>query len=328
MRGNEERRTPLIQRILLATDGSAYAARAEGYALFFAVTWGAGLDILNVLEFPPGMNPAYPINDVYLGQLRKEADRHLGRLIGRASQIGLSVRKQVEIGIPSEKIIAVAREHGDDLVVVGTHGQTGLEHVLLGSTAERVIRGAPCPVLAVRGIKAGAVESAAASVPLAVRRMLVPIDFSDCSLDALEYAVQVAKQLDAAITILYVMEPVAYGLDFTLSHPSELEAKRARLGDRLRDLTTAVTGCGLQADEVLRGGLPADSILDYMRSRAVDLIVMGTHGRRGISHLVNGSVTEAVLRRAECPVLTVRSPKFAPGHRRVIRKPEPIASSG
>jgi len=279
------------------------------------------------LEFPPGMNPEYPINDVYLGQLRKEADRHLERLADRASQVGLSVKKQVVIGIPSQKITAIARDNGDDLVVVGTHGRTGLEHVLLGSTAERVIRGAPCPVLAVRGRKPGSAQVPDHSSPIAVRRMLVPIDFSDCSLDALEYAVQVAKHVNAAITILHVMEPVAYGLDFTLSHPSELEAKRARLGDRLRDLVQAAAGWGLQADEALRGGLPADSILDYARSRAVDLIVMGTHGRRGISHLVNGSVTEGVLRRADCPVLTVRSPKFAPDHRRVVQKIELTANS-
>jgi len=279
------------------------------------------------LAFPPGMNPEYPINDVYLGQLRKEADRHLERLADRASQVGLSVKKQVVIGIPSQKITAIARDNGDDLVVVGTHGRTGLEHVLLGSTAERVIRGAPCPVLAVRGRKPGSAQVPDHSSPIAVRRMLVPIDFSDCSLDALEYAVQVAKHVNAAITILHVMEPVAYGLDFTLSHPSELEAKRARLGDRLRDLVQAAAGWGLQADEALRGGLPADSILDYARSRAVDLIVMGTHGRRGISHLVNGSVTEGVLRRADCPVLTVRSPKFAPDHRRVVQKIELTANS-
>lgn len=279
------------------------------------------------MEFPPGMNPEYPINDVYLGQLRKEADRHLERLADRASQVGLSVKKQVVIGIPSQKITAIARDNGDDLVVVGTHGRTGLEHVLLGRTAERVIRGAPCPVLAVRGRKPGSAQVPDHSSPIAVRRMLVPIDFSDCSLDALEYAVQVAKHVNAAITILHVMEPVAYGLDFTLSHPSELEAKRARLGDRLRDLVQAAAGWGLQADEALRGGLPADSILDYARSRAVDLIVMGTHGRRGISHLVNGSVTEGVLRRADCPVLTVRSPKFAPDHRRVVQKIELTANS-
>jgi nucleotide-binding universal stress UspA family protein len=319
--------TPFIHRILLATDGSAYAVRAEEYALFLASAWGAGLDMVSVLEFPPGMNPEYPINDVYLGQLRKEADRHLDRLAERASQVGLSARKQIVVGIPSQKITAVARDNGDDLVVLGTHGRTGLQHVLLGSTAERVIRGAPCPVLAVRGRKPGSAQVPDHSSPIAVRRMLVPIDFSDCSLEALEYAIQVARSLNAAITILHVMEPVAYGLDFTLSHPSELEEKRVKLSHRLRDLAAAATGCGLQADEVLRGGLPADSILDHARSQAVDLIVMGTHGRRGISHLVNGSVTEAVLRRADCPVLTVRSPKFSPGHRRVVQKTERTANS-
>ncbi|GIW54201.1 MAG: universal stress protein [Nitrospiraceae bacterium] len=305
---------PLIHRILLATDGSAYAARAEEYALFLASAWEAGLDMLSVLEFPPGMNPEYPINDAYLGQLRKEADRHLERLADRASQVGLSVKKQVVIGIPSQKITAIARDNGDDLVVVGTHGRTGLEHVLLGSTAERVIRGAPCPVLAVRGRKPGSAQVPDHSSPIAVRRMLVPIDFSDCSLDALEYAVQVAKHVNAAITILHVMEPVAYGLDFTLSHPSELEAKRARPRRSASGTWSRRTaGWGLQADEALRGGLPADSILDYARSRAVDLIVMGTHGRRGISHLVNGSVTEAVAAAGGLPGLDSAESEIRPG---------------
>jgi len=68
----------------------------------------------------------------------------------------------------------------------------------------------------------------------------------------------------------------------------------------------------------LRGGLPADSILDSAQTLPCDLIVMGTHGRRGISHTLSGSVAEAVLRKALCPVIAVRSLKVGPGHRRVI----------
>lgn len=309
----------LINRIVVATDFSACAARAYDYALFLASSCGASLDLLSVLEFQPGMNPEYPVNSIYLGQLRKEADRNLDLLIARASQANLTVQKHVVLGIPSQRISALAEECGDDLIVMGTHGRTGLEHVLLGSTAERVIRVAPCPVLSVGVPKgAGAAPIPAVSAPITIERILVPIDLSDCSLDALEYAIQIARQFGAALTILHVIEPVAYGLDLTLSHQSELKKQKEYLSSRLTELISVLRAEGLTANHELRGGLPADSLLDYVKQHHVDLIIMGTHGRRGIAHTLSGSVAGAVLRRSPCPVLTVHSPKFRPGHRRVV----------
>jgi nucleotide-binding universal stress UspA family protein len=208
-----------------------------------------------------------------------------------------------------------------DLIVLGTHGRTGLEHVLLGSTAERVVVQAPCPVLTVRLERTQPLpgKPQATSAALTIRTILVPIDFSDCSLGALEYAVQAAKQFGAAVTILHIMEPVSYSLDFTLTHAGETRAQRERVETRLKDLTGLLRREGLTATHVLRGGAPADSVLDWSREEAYDLIVMGTHGRWGISHLVSGSVAQAVLRRAPCSVLTVKSPKFSSGHRRVVQ---------
>jgi len=115
-----------------------------------------------------------------------------------------------------------------------------------------------------------------------------------------------------------VFEPVSYGLDFTLLHREKREHERDATTARLSALVSAVTSAGVSADSQLRGGLPADSILDAAKTHPTDLVVMGTHGRRGLSHVWCGSVAEAVLRKARCPVLTVRSPKFHPGHRRVI----------
>jgi nucleotide-binding universal stress UspA family protein len=85
-------------------------------------------------------------------------------------------------------------------------------------------------------------------------------------------------------------------------------------------LAQAIRLEGIIVHHAVRGGTPADSLLRTMSETPCDLVVMGTHGRRGLSHLVNGSVAEAVLRRAPCPVLTVKSPKFAPGHRRIVSK--------
>lgn len=305
-------------RILLATDGSRWVRGAEAYACALAASWGGTLTAMNVLEFPPGLNPEYPVNRVYLGELMKQATKELADLRVRAAHRGISVHTRIATGIPSEEVLAAAEAEDTDLIVVGTRGKTGLEHVVLGSTAERIIRTAPCPVLAVRTEGGAEGRETERYHAIALERILVPVDFSDCSLDAVEYAAVVARRAQASVRLLHVLEPVSYGLDFTLLHTTKREQAREGAAARLTDLVSALTAAGLTADFELRGGLPSDSILDAARSYPADLIVMGTHGRRGLSHTFCGSVAESVLRRGQSPVLTVRSPKFHPGHRRVL----------
>ena len=308
----------MITRILFATDFSRWAQRAEDYACALACSWRASLTVLSVAEFPPGLNPDYPINQQYLADLLKHASSQLVDLKGRAEQRGIAVTTRVATGIPSEEVITAARAEDSDLIVVGTRGKTGLAHVLLGSTAERVIRGAPCPVLTVRMEQADNEDKGVLSRPITLERILVPVDFSECSLDALEYAVVVAQQSKASLMLLHVLEPVSYGLDFTLSHIRTREQVRENWTKRLEKLASSHQHSHVPVESQLRGGLPADSILDSAQTLPCDLIVMGTHGRRGISHALSGSVAEAVLRKALCPVLTVRSPKFGPGHRQAV----------
>ncbi len=328
---------PLLGRILLATDFSDCARRALDYARFLAEAGSARLEVVYVQEFPPGMDPDYAVNVLYLERLRKEIDQQLDDLVREATGGGstsspsrsfdpevldgaesrgrIAVTARQLVGIASQKIVDAARESEVDLVVVGTHGRSGLEHILLGSTAERVIRTAPCPVLAVRVPRQQA-DLPAASI--AIRSILAPVDFSDCSLEALEYAAALAQPFKASVTILHVLEPVSFGLDFTLRHAEAHHQARAAWEARLADLTAALRDAGIQAGSALRGALPAESILDCAKEINADVIVMGTHGRRGLSNLVSGSVAEAVLRKAECPVLAVKSPKFRPGHQRLV----------
>lgn len=334
---------PLLGRILLATDFSACAHRALDYARFLAEAGSARLEILHVLEFPAGMDPDYAVNVLYLERIRKEIDQQLDDLVREAAgggstsspsraesrdriaargEPGRVVTARQMVGIASQKINEAARASDVDLVVLGTHGRTGLEHILLGSTAERVIRTAPCPVLTVRVPRTkGEAPVQASATPIAIRSILVPVDFSDCSLDALEYAVALAQPFKASVTVLHVLEPVSFGLDFTLGHMEAHHKSRAVWESRLVELAGALQARGVPAKTALRGALPAESILDCAKEIHADLVVMGTHGRRGLSHLVSGSVAEAVLRKAECPVLAVKSPKFKPGHQRLVSTP-------
>jgi nucleotide-binding universal stress UspA family protein len=276
------------------------------------------LTVLSVAEFPPGLNPDYVVNQQYLADLLQNASAQLVDLKGRAGRRGIAVTTRVATGIPSEEVITAARAEDSDLIVVGTRGKTGLAHILLGSTAERVIRGAPCPVLAVRTEPVDIEQEGSGSRPVTLERILVPVDFSDCSLDALEYAAVVAQQAEASLTLVHVLEPVTYGLDFTLDQSKTRHSEVESWRKRLEELASSLRASHISVESRLWGGLPVDSILDAAQTLPCDLIVMGTHGRRGISHAISGSVAEAVLRKARVPVLTVRSPKFGPDHRRVI----------
>lgn len=309
---------PLITKALIATDFSPCADRALNYALAVAFSWRADLHVLHVLEFLPGMNPEYPVNQMYLEQLRKEAVHHMADIEKRAGQAGLSVRTSIEVGIPSQRIEAATPQTGANLIIMGTHGRTGLEHVLLGSTAERVVRIASCPVLTIKSPAGASSQTAVPADDLRFRRLLIPVDFSASSLEALEYGVQFARHVGAAVTILHALEPVAYGLDFTLGSSLQWRTQKAYVEGRLEILRALCTSSGVKADQVLKAGVPADSIRDYAAREQPDVVIMGTHGRRGISRMLSGSVAEAMLRQTPCPVLTVRTPVFGPDHERIM----------
>jgi nucleotide-binding universal stress UspA family protein len=164
-------------------------------------------------------------------------------------------------------------------------------------------------VLTVRTEPADNEDESVLSRPVTLERILVPVDFSDCSLDALKYAVVVAKQAQASLMLLHVLEPVSYGLDFTLGQSRARHLEVETWTKRLEELAATHQHPDMVVESRLRGGFPADSILDAAKTLHCDLIVMGTHGRRGISHTISGSVAEAVLRKAHCPVIAVRNPK-------------------
>src|SRR5574340_244480 len=139
-----------MERVLLATDFSAGAARALAYASFFASAWKTHLDLLHVIPLWPDVDLLGVLDCLKLDQIRQEIRVKLEDLGSQMRRTGVRAQAYQDEGIPSERIVAAAGIHKADLVVVGSHGHNGLEQVLLGSTAERVVKGAPCPVLTVR----------------------------------------------------------------------------------------------------------------------------------------------------------------------------------
>jgi universal stress protein A len=151
---------------------------------------------------------------------------------------------------------------------------------------------------------------------LQLGRILVPVDFSPCSRSALEHAVHLAQKLGAEIEVLHVWEPPRYVIpEVTVQMPGEpqrtlMEFARSEAGKEMEGFLADFEGEGQpRVSGRLASGDPTEAIIDLAESGSYDLIAMGTHGRTGLSHLFLGSVAEKVVRRAKCPVLTIRSPE-------------------
>ena len=320
---------PLAERILFATDFSECSERAFQYARGWAKACEAQLDIVHVLAVHPHLNMVSIFSQIYLDEQRKTIGPKLDAALDRAKTEGVNTAKHELAGGSANEINRLAEKIGADLIFVGTHGWTGLDYVLFGSTAERVVSRACCPVMTVRRPppspletqeergspqgKAGQEHPGGGPVP---SHLLVPMDFSDYSQEAVEYAFHVAREFDVSVTLLHVREPAPYGFDFTLIPRGDHERKTQEVEKRIKELARVFQSKGISTSFLLKDPPGPDAILEGAQECQADLIVMGTHGRRGISRVFMGSVASAILRQSSIPVLTVKSPKFDPDHPR------------
>jgi nucleotide-binding universal stress UspA family protein len=208
-------------------------------------------------------------------------------------------------GAVAPAIVQFAEEHDADLVVMGTHGRRGVTRLVFGSVAEEVLRTAPCPVLTVR--TAAEEEEGDRPTPASVKRLVAPVDFSDASRSALQYAARLATVYDAPLTLTHVVDlpkiPTIYEAEFDDLSPKEVAATvEAELGAWGR----SVAGEGVDPSIVVEAGEPVATLLDCA-STPNDLLVMATHGLSGAKRRLLGSVAEGVLRRAPGPVITSRT---------------------
>ncbi|HVY71082.1 MAG TPA: universal stress protein [Verrucomicrobiae bacterium] len=147
----------------------------------------------------------------------------------------------------------------------------------------------------------------AASSPFRMRRILVPVDFSDCSQKALQYALPLARSQQAALTLAHVVHPVYTVGEYGALDTAQIEATmKAGAEKELAKLAASASGEGPPVNTVVRIGPPAREIIEVANDLAADLIVISTHGRTGLKHILLGSVAEQVVRHAPCPVLVVR----------------------
>jgi nucleotide-binding universal stress UspA family protein len=245
-----------------------------------------------------------PIEASQMESLRKDVSTQFGP--APAATIGLDI--VIDVGQPVSRILERAASLLADLIVMGTHGTSGFEHLVLGSVTEKVLRKAACPVLTVP-------PRAHATSQLPFKRLLCAVDFSDASLDAVRSAWSLAEESGASFTLLHVLEwpweepppPIIEQLPFEQGFAlaefrrySEESAKK-RLESLIPDSISA-SRIGTR----LRSGKPYVQILHVAAEEQTDLIVVGVHGRNPVDMALFGSTTNQIVRRATCPVLTLR----------------------
>ena len=197
-----------------------------------------------------------------------------------------------------------------DLIVMGTHGRSGFERLVLGSVTEKVLRKAACPTLSVPRH----VQDAVPAPPVLFRNILCAIDFSDCSINALNYAMSLAQEADARLTVLHALELLpempSGSIEGVQAWPQHVREYIAAVEQDRRERLQAVVPESVRAyctaETVLASGTPYREILRVAAEQHSDLIVVGIHGRGATDLLFFGSTAQHVVRQATCPVLTLR----------------------
>jgi nucleotide-binding universal stress UspA family protein len=203
----------------------------------------------------------------------------------------------VERGIAPDQILSSAQTRKADAIVMGTHGKRGFDRLVLGSTTDRVMRTAPCPVMVIPPQDSMTAGDELHSVRR-LRRILFCADFSENSEAALEYAISIAAEYDAELTLLHVVDP---------SFPrDDVEEATARTMKQLDMLIPAKSDrVTFQIKTAVRVGKPYQELIRYAREERSDLVTMGVRGRGTLDLAIFGSTTYRVMQLGSCPVLTV-----------------------
>ena len=286
----------VVNDIVFATDFSPAAEKALLYAANLARRFRAALHVVNAVE---PANYALPPETWHTADQARELETKKLRAFLQSSFPDVENEVQLWEGTVSQVVTSAIDRDKADLVVLGTHGRTGVAKLLLGSAAEEILRNAPCPVLTIG-------PHAQTEQPSQLNGILYATDFSPASLAGARYAIALAQQYGAMLTLLHVIEDRKTD---ELVHGSDLMASSERL---LRNLVPEGVELSSEPRCEVKQGVPADTILEAARQIQAGLIVLGARRASGVpgaaSHLPVATV-HGVIAQAPCPVLTVRHGK-------------------
>ncbi len=295
--------------MLVPLDFSRASFKAIEYALPLVERFGAQLHFVHAFDYdyPPSTFSAMPLvipEAEITRRVRRQLEDVAKKYRADLPQKNLHVAK----GRTYHAICELARKLETDLIITSTHGHTGLKHVFLGSTAERIVQHAPCAVLVVRQHERDFLqpnERSRSKDSIQLKKILVPLDFSECSMVGLESAIRFAQAWNAQlVTFNCVPLPTfaAYGeyggRDLTALSKYAQDAAR----EEMDEIVSTLRAQDISVEGVVQFGVIAQEICDFARSQNIDLILTSTHGSTGLAHVLLGSTAEHVVCYAHCPV--------------------------
>jgi len=297
-----------VRNILLARDFSPISNQVLRHGLDLASRTGATLHLLHaeILHESPLSSADRPSPTADLDKIREQLRRSGNGAPLATDPTEVAVEEAVVRDVAAgPAILNYADENDIDLIALGTHGRRGIRRALLGSVAEEVVRHADRPVLTVRGRE----DEQDRGTP-SVDQILVPVDFSKHSREALRTAREFAQVYGARIDALHVIEeslhPAFYvgGVKSVRDIDPDIEDKAQ---DRLDEFLDGTDGPDVETATHVMIGKPAPKIEELVESHGIDLVCIATHGQTGLERFLLGSVTEKVVRHVGCPVLTVKA---------------------
>jgi nucleotide-binding universal stress UspA family protein len=291
-----------IKLILCPIDFSEFSVRAYQYALSLAEHYRAKLVAKHIVELW-----RYPYADYVASQgdyqefrraLREGGKERLREFVKKHTHDEIQPELVVHEGIAADSVLSFAQERKADLIVMGTHGRRGFDRLVLGSVTDRVMRTAPCPVLAISKPphdSTGTGEERRHVHHLS--RILFCADFSENSERALSYAISTTAEYDAELTLLHVLEEVP-----SLAKTEETIATAAEQLDKLIPQEVRKT---LKIKTAVRIGKPYQQVIQFVVEAQIDMVAMGASGRGALDRAVFGSTTYRVMQLGPCPVLAV-----------------------
>jgi nucleotide-binding universal stress UspA family protein len=289
--------------ILCPIDFSEASAGALRYAAAIADHFATRLIVLSVED--PLLAQAADLGGGVLWtpqECKHEIAQFAAEIFGGDSPAVASLEYEAAVGTPAQEILRVARERSCDLIVISTHGLTGMRKLFFGSTTERVLRETTRPVLVTPPTDPGFVQ--VEDGKRLIRRILVPVDLSPASAHQVQVAGGLAQALGVSLVLAHVIEPVRSRLAARIDL-ARVEAERRSTTDDAMQKLMATLPSGLQAETVIAYGKPAEELAKAARDRQVGLVVMGLHGFP-IPGPRMGSVTYRLL--CLCPTLVLAIP--------------------
>jgi len=289
-----------IKLMLCPVDFSEFSVRAYRHALSLAEHYRSKLVVLHIVEVWRHPSASFAatasLYDEYCQSLRGSGREQLQEFVKSHTHNKVQPELLVDQGIAPDSILSFAQEQKSDLIVMGTHGLRGFDRLMLGSATDRVMRSAPCPVLAVREPTHDSIAAGQERHYLHhLDRILCCTDFSEDSGRALNYAISAAAEYDAELTLLHVSEEVP--------RPSKMEEAIAVATEQLEKLIPAERRKTLKIRTAVRSGKPYREIIRFAQEAQTDLVSMGVRGHGALDLAVFGSTTYRVMQLGPCPVL-------------------------